>query len=209
MFEPIHGSGFDIAGQGIANPIGAFWTAAMMLEHLGEATSAKRLMNAIEAVTGAGIHARDLGGTATTAEITIAVRQAIADQAAEYRAAPSDRPTARLWLGRRLLQPSNDERGSSDEDEPRASAETARSILERVRADLPTIMIDSAPTFVAWPATPADMMASRSHGYCRGSLPYPGTPAARWNAAVSSHGRYDGRVAESSIAKSRARRRPA
>ncbi|MGB7757947.1 MAG: tartrate dehydrogenase [Salinisphaera sp.] len=82
MFEPIHGSGFDIAGQGIANPIGAFWTAAMMLEHLSEASAAKRLMNTIEAVTGAGIHARDLGGTATTAEVTDAVLDAIAAEPA-------------------------------------------------------------------------------------------------------------------------------
>lgn len=85
MFEPIHGTGFDIAGQGVANPIGAFWTAVMMLEHLGEATSARRLMDAIEAVTGAGIHARDLGGTATTAEVTNAVRDEIAAQASNDR----------------------------------------------------------------------------------------------------------------------------
>ena len=51
MFEPIHGSAFDIAGKGIANPIGSFWTAAMMLEHLGEKAAADRLMRAIERVT--------------------------------------------------------------------------------------------------------------------------------------------------------------
>ena len=73
MFEPIHGSAFDIAGQGIANPIGAFWTAAMMLEHLGEQTAANRLMQAVEGVTASGLHARDLGGEATTAQITDAV----------------------------------------------------------------------------------------------------------------------------------------
>ena len=51
MFEPIHGSAFDIAGKGIANPIGSFWTGAMMLEHLGEKAAADRLMRAIERVT--------------------------------------------------------------------------------------------------------------------------------------------------------------
>ena len=54
MFEPIHGSAFDIMGQGIANPIGAFWSASMMLEHLGEGTAASALIGAIEQVTGAG-----------------------------------------------------------------------------------------------------------------------------------------------------------
>ena len=51
MFEPIHGSAFDIMGKGIANPVGTFWTAVMMLEHLGEADAAARLMQAIERVT--------------------------------------------------------------------------------------------------------------------------------------------------------------
>ena len=54
MFEPIHGSAFDITGKGVANPIATFWTAAMMLEHLGEVAAAKLLMSAIEAVTAAG-----------------------------------------------------------------------------------------------------------------------------------------------------------
>jgi len=73
MFEPIHGSAFDIAGKGIANPIATFWTAAMMLEHLGEAGAARKLMAAIEAATAAGVHTPDLGGKATTAEVTRAV----------------------------------------------------------------------------------------------------------------------------------------
>jgi tartrate dehydrogenase/decarboxylase/D-malate dehydrogenase len=73
MFEPIHGSAFDITGKGIANPIATFWTAAMMLEHLGEFSSAKRLMDAIEVVTADGVHTPDLGGTATTADVTRAV----------------------------------------------------------------------------------------------------------------------------------------
>jgi tartrate dehydrogenase/decarboxylase/D-malate dehydrogenase len=74
MFEPIHGSAFDIAGQGIANPIGAFWTAVMMLEHLGEADAAGRLMGAIEKVTSNGsVLTPDLGGSATTDQVTEAV----------------------------------------------------------------------------------------------------------------------------------------
>jgi tartrate dehydrogenase/decarboxylase / D-malate dehydrogenase len=78
MFEPIHGSAFDIMGKGIANPVGTFWTAAMMLEHLGERDAALRLMQAIESVTAdAKLHTRDLGGTATTADVTDAVCAAI------------------------------------------------------------------------------------------------------------------------------------
>ena len=74
MFEPIHGSAFDIMGKGVANPIGTFWTAQMMLEHLGEADAARRLMTAIEHVTAnPALHTRDLGGTATTAQVTEAV----------------------------------------------------------------------------------------------------------------------------------------
>ena len=78
MFEPIHGSAFDIMGQGIANPIGSFWSAVMMLEHLGEADAAATLMAAIERVTGAGeTLPRDLGGQATTRAVTDAVIHAI------------------------------------------------------------------------------------------------------------------------------------
>lgn len=77
MFEPIHGSAFDIVGKGIANPVATFWTVAMMLEHLGEAQAVKRLMGAIEKVTQAGILTPDLGGTATTADVTEAVCEAI------------------------------------------------------------------------------------------------------------------------------------
>jgi tartrate dehydrogenase/decarboxylase/D-malate dehydrogenase len=63
MFEPIHGSAFDIAGKGIANPIGTFWSGVMMLEHLGERAAAARLMRAIERVTAdASLHTPDLGG---------------------------------------------------------------------------------------------------------------------------------------------------
>jgi tartrate dehydrogenase/decarboxylase/D-malate dehydrogenase len=79
MFEPIHGSAFDITGKGIANPLGTFWTSAMMLEHLGEAAAARRLMAAMEAVTARGaVLPPDLGGTATTLEVTEAVIAAVA-----------------------------------------------------------------------------------------------------------------------------------
>ena len=73
MFEPIHGSAFDITGKGIANPIATFWTAAMMLDHLGEAQASARLMAAIEKVTARGILTPDLGGEATTDVVTEAV----------------------------------------------------------------------------------------------------------------------------------------
>ena len=73
MFEPIHGSAFDITGKGIANPVATFWTAAQMLEHLGEPQAATRLMQAVERVTQAGILTPDVGGTATTQEVTDAV----------------------------------------------------------------------------------------------------------------------------------------
>ena len=78
MFEPIHGSAFDIMGKGIANPIGTFWSAVLMLEHLGEAESASLLMSAIESVTARGDRlTRDLGGTATTREVTDAIFAAL------------------------------------------------------------------------------------------------------------------------------------
>jgi tartrate dehydrogenase/decarboxylase / D-malate dehydrogenase len=78
MFEPIHGSAFDITGKGIANPLGCFWTACMMLEHLGEPQAARRLMAAIEIVTQRGeAMSPDLGGKATTAEVTDAVIAAV------------------------------------------------------------------------------------------------------------------------------------
>ncbi|SEK98908.1 tartrate dehydrogenase/decarboxylase / D-malate dehydrogenase [Kosakonia sacchari] len=78
MFEPIHGSAFDITGKGIANPIASFWTAAQMLEYLGEQSAAERLMAAVEQVSAAGIFTPDVGGKATTHEVTEAVIHAIA-----------------------------------------------------------------------------------------------------------------------------------
>ena len=79
MFEPIHGSAFDIMGKGLANPIGTFWSCVMLLEHLGEHPAAARLMAAIESVTAdPGLHTRDLGGTCTTAQVTAAVIERLA-----------------------------------------------------------------------------------------------------------------------------------
>lgn len=77
MFEPIHGSAFDITGQGIANPVAAFWTAAQMLDHLGEDGASRRLMAAVERVCEAGILTPDVGGSATTRQVTDAVIDAI------------------------------------------------------------------------------------------------------------------------------------
>ncbi|MEZ5822692.1 MAG: tartrate dehydrogenase [Bradyrhizobium sp.] len=78
MFEPIHGSAFDIMGKGIANPVGTFWSAVMMLEHLGEGAAATRLMKAIERVTAdPRLHTPDLGGKARTADVTAGVIEAI------------------------------------------------------------------------------------------------------------------------------------
>ena len=78
MFEPIHGSAFDIMGKGIANPVGTFWSAVMLLEHVGEPAAARRLMQAIERVTAdKRFHTPDLGGTARTADVTKAVIEAI------------------------------------------------------------------------------------------------------------------------------------
>ena len=77
MFEPIHGSAFDITGKGIANPVATFWTGAMMLEHLGEPAGAALLMRAVEQVCAAGIMTPDLGGNATTKEVTRAVVEAV------------------------------------------------------------------------------------------------------------------------------------
>ncbi|CAB3694348.1 tartrate dehydrogenase [Achromobacter pestifer] len=74
MFEPIHGSAFDIMGKGLANPVGTFWSVVMLLEHLGENKAAARLMQAIESVTAnPALHTRDLGGQATTEQVTAAV----------------------------------------------------------------------------------------------------------------------------------------
>jgi tartrate dehydrogenase/decarboxylase / D-malate dehydrogenase len=79
MFEPIHGSAFDIMGKGIANPIGTFWSVVLLLEHLGENSAARRVMRAIEQVTAdPTLHTPDLAGSATTAQVTDAVCTRIA-----------------------------------------------------------------------------------------------------------------------------------
>ena len=82
MFEPIHGSAFDIMGKGLANPVGTFWSCVMLLEHLGEYAAAKRLMAAIEQATAdAALHTGDLGGKATTGQVTRAVCERLATAA--------------------------------------------------------------------------------------------------------------------------------
>jgi tartrate dehydrogenase/decarboxylase / D-malate dehydrogenase len=73
MFEPVHGSAPDIAGQGVANPVGAIGSAALMLDHLGLPDEAERLRKAIDATTGAGVLTRDVGGAATTDQVVAAV----------------------------------------------------------------------------------------------------------------------------------------
>ncbi|KAF4637719.1 hypothetical protein G7Y89_g347 [Cudoniella acicularis] len=73
MFEPIHGSAFDITGKGLANPVATFWTAAEMLRWLGQPAAADLLMLAVENVTENGIKTKDLGGSSNTEEVTKAV----------------------------------------------------------------------------------------------------------------------------------------
>jgi tartrate dehydrogenase/decarboxylase/D-malate dehydrogenase len=77
MFEPVHGSAPDIAGRGIANPIGAIWSGAMMLEHLGESAAADAVIAAMAGLLADGPRTPDLGGTATTAEVTAALVAAL------------------------------------------------------------------------------------------------------------------------------------
>jgi tartrate dehydrogenase/decarboxylase/D-malate dehydrogenase len=77
VFEPVHGSAPDIAGQGIANPMGAIWSAVLMLEQLGEADAAARLMRALEDVCREGPRTRDVGGTGTTTEVGDAIARRV------------------------------------------------------------------------------------------------------------------------------------
>jgi tartrate dehydrogenase/decarboxylase/D-malate dehydrogenase len=78
LFEPVHGSAPDIAGQGIANPIGQIWSAAMMLDHLGEREAAAEIVRAIEAaLTEPTLRTRDLGGRASTRECAAAIVAAL------------------------------------------------------------------------------------------------------------------------------------
>jgi len=74
LFEPVHGSAPDIAGRGIANPIAAIWSGALMMEYLGEFAAAERVMRALKGVTGEGrVRTPDLGGKNTTKQVTQAV----------------------------------------------------------------------------------------------------------------------------------------
>lgn len=73
LFEPVHGSAPDIAGRGIANPIGQIWSGAMMLDHLGFTLAAADLVAAFEAVLLAGIRTSDIGGEASTSDVANAV----------------------------------------------------------------------------------------------------------------------------------------
>lgn len=73
VFEPVHGSAPDIAGKGLANPIGAIWSASLMLDHLGEGEAAARLLRAVEDTCREGPRTRDIGGTASTSEVGDAV----------------------------------------------------------------------------------------------------------------------------------------
>ena len=100
MFEPIDGSAFDIAGKGIANPIGACWSASMMLEHLGEPAAAARVMRAIERVTvDPACHTPDLGGTATTGAVTCRLVRRAARRQRLRRQATASRISMRLVAG--------------------------------------------------------------------------------------------------------------
>jgi tartrate dehydrogenase/decarboxylase/D-malate dehydrogenase len=78
MFEPVHGSAPDIAGQGIANPIGQVWSAALMLEHLGLPDEAARVMRALEATCADGRLTPDLGGSCTTRQVGEAILERLA-----------------------------------------------------------------------------------------------------------------------------------
>jgi len=77
LFEPVHGSAPDIAGQGIANPVGQIWSGAMMLEHLGHRDAAEAILHAIETVLTQGPRTRDIGGRASTEDMGKAIAQAI------------------------------------------------------------------------------------------------------------------------------------
>ena len=73
VFEPVHGSAPDIAGKGLANPVGAIWSASLLLDHLGETEAAARLLRAIEDTCRDGPRTRDIGGGASTSEVGDAV----------------------------------------------------------------------------------------------------------------------------------------
>src|SRR5687768_15984531 len=80
LFEPIHGSAPDIAGEGVANPSGAIWAGAMMLDHIGRPEASGRVLAALEETLADGTRTRDLGGSATTEEVTSAVVERLRSQ---------------------------------------------------------------------------------------------------------------------------------
>ena len=77
LFEPVHGSAPDIAGKGVANPIGQIWSGAMMLDHLGHSDAADAVVRAIEGVLTSGPRTREIGGTAGTEEVGKAIAAAV------------------------------------------------------------------------------------------------------------------------------------
>lgn len=77
IFEPVHGSAPDIVGKGLANPVGAIWSTAMMLEHLGRSDDARRITAAVEAVCANGPRTPDIGGTATTEQVGAAIAEQV------------------------------------------------------------------------------------------------------------------------------------
>jgi hypothetical protein len=107
MFEPIHGSAFDTIGQGLANPVGTFWSVVMLLEHLYEFDAAQQLMRAIEQVTAnPALHTGDLGGKATTAQATQAECEMVRAQGRQPPAV--DLSQARLLRPRPKQDPQGD-----------------------------------------------------------------------------------------------------
>jgi tartrate dehydrogenase/decarboxylase/D-malate dehydrogenase len=81
LFEPIHGSAPDIAGEGVANPAGAIWAGALMLDHAGYPDASARVLTALEETLASGTKTRDLGGTASTEEMADAVVQSLGGRA--------------------------------------------------------------------------------------------------------------------------------
>ena len=108
MFEPVHGSAPDIAGKGIANPIGQIWSGAMMLQHLGESAAAAAIEKAIEAVLGgAGPRTADIGGKARTKEVGEAIASAVGSLkrgSTRNCCVPSGSQAGRLTNSRRITK---------------------------------------------------------------------------------------------------------
>ena len=147
MFEPIHGSAFDIMGKGLANPVGTFWSVVMLLEHLGEAEAAKRVMQAIEQVTAnPALHTRDLGGKATTAAGHAGrVRAARRRRAAQGRLSTRRRTPTQHWRQRM--------------NRPLAASRRRRAAAGRRAAPRSAWLSPAgAPCAQAWPAKPITLI---------------------------------------------------